>query len=50
MKNSFGGAVLTLAWVAGIVVAKGFWATFWSVIIPFVAWYHFVAYLFSVMK
>jgi hypothetical protein len=26
-------------WVAGVVIAKGFWSTFFALIIPFYAWY-----------
>lgn len=26
-------------WVAGIVIAKGFWSTFFAVIVPLWAWY-----------
>lgn len=26
-------------WVAGIVIAKGFWSTFFAVIFPLWAWY-----------
>ena len=32
--------VLSFAvWVAGVVIAQGFWSTFWAVLIPFWAWY-----------
>jgi hypothetical protein len=32
--------LLTLIfWIAGIVLAKGFWSTFFAVIIPFYSWY-----------
>jgi len=26
-------------WVIGVVIAKGFWSTFFALIIPFYAWY-----------
>lgn len=26
-------------WIAGIVIAKGFWSTFFAVFIPFWSWY-----------
>lgn len=26
-------------WIAGVVIAKGFWSTFFAVICPFWAWY-----------
>lgn len=26
-------------WIAGIIIAKGFWSTFFAVIIPFWSWY-----------
>ena len=28
-----------IIWIAGIVIAKGFWMTFWAVIIPFFSWF-----------
>lgn len=31
--------VLLIAWIAGVVLAKGFWSTFFAVIIPFWAYY-----------
>lgn len=31
--------VLLVAWVAGIVIAKGFWSTFFAVIIPLWGYY-----------
>jgi len=43
-----GSAILTLVWVMGIVLAKGFWPTFWAIVIPPWAWYlaveHFMQY------
>jgi hypothetical protein len=34
-----GRVLLIAAWVCGVVLAKGFWSTFFAVIIPFWAWY-----------
>jgi hypothetical protein len=31
--------VMTFTWIGGIVIAKGFWSTFFAVIFPFWAWY-----------
>ena len=31
--------LLTLIWVAGIVIAKGFWSTFFSIFFPPWSWY-----------
>ena len=28
-----------VGWIAGIVIAQGFWSTFFAVIIPLWAWY-----------
>ena len=40
---SIGSAILTIAvivpWVVGVVIAKGFWSTFFAVIMPFWSWY-----------
>jgi len=30
---------LLVAWIAGVVIAKGFWSTFFAVIVPFWAYY-----------
>lgn len=46
---STGAALLAIvfgfAWLFGIVVAKGFWATLFSITIPFVAWYLAMAWV-----
>ena len=34
-----GGVVLGFAWLAGIVLASGFWSTFIACVFPFWAWY-----------
>jgi hypothetical protein len=31
--------VLTLLWIGGIVIAKGFWSTFFAIFIPPWGWY-----------
>jgi len=31
--------ILLFAWIAGIVIAKGFWSTFFAVIIPLWSYY-----------
>lgn len=31
--------ILTIMWVAGIVIAKGFWSTFFAIVLPLWAWY-----------
>jgi hypothetical protein len=31
--------ILFVAWIAGIVIAKGFWSTFFAVVIPFWGYY-----------
>ena len=39
------GFVLSLAWILGIVIAKGFWSTFFAVIIPFYSYYLVVEHI-----
>jgi hypothetical protein len=31
--------ILTVAWVCGLVLAKGFWSTLFAIFIPLWAWY-----------
>ena len=31
--------VAFIVWVAGIVIANGFWSTFFAVVFPFWGWY-----------
>ncbi len=31
--------ILTASWIAGIVIANGFWSTLFAIFIPFWAWY-----------
>lgn len=40
MRN-IAGVIAFLIWMCGIVIAKGFWSTFFAVCIPFWAWYLF---------
>jgi len=41
--TSIGSSVLVIAiiasWITGIAIAKGFWATFFSIVIAPYAWY-----------
>lgn len=34
-----GRAIMAIVWVIGIVVANGFWSTFFAIVIPLWAWY-----------
>lgn len=38
------GAVAIIAWIAGVVLAKGFWLTTVAVCFPFYAWYLLIEY------
>lgn len=38
LRNIFAG-ILFIAWIAGTVLAKGFWLTFLSICFPFYPWY-----------
>jgi len=31
--------IISITWIAGIVLAKGFWLTLLSICMPFYAWY-----------
>lgn len=33
------GLVFVTAWVAGLVIAKGFWGMFFAIFVPPYAWY-----------
>jgi hypothetical protein len=33
------GLLFTLMWIAGIVIAKGFWSTFFAIVVPLWAYY-----------
>jgi hypothetical protein len=45
--NSIGSAFLVVLWIAGVVVAKGFWSTLFSIFVFPWGWYlaveHFMA-------
>lgn len=34
--------ILISSWIAGVVIAKGFWSTLFAIYIPPYAWYLFV--------
>jgi len=40
-------AFLTILWLLGIIIAKGFWSTFFAVIIPIYGWYLFLERIFT---
>lgn len=42
------GFFLFFLWVAGVVIAEGFWSTLFSIIVPFWAYYLFVEKLLIV--
>jgi len=47
-----GTGVLTLAWVMGMVLVKGFWPMFFAIIVPPYAWYitvEFFLHYFNVL-
>ena len=31
--------ILVVLWIAGIVIAKGFWSTFFAIFVPIWSWY-----------
>ena len=37
--NTIAGFVVLFSWIAGIVLAKGFWLTVAATFCPFYAWY-----------
>ena len=37
--KSLVGLIFAVAWIAGIVIAKGFWSTFFAIVIPFWSYY-----------
>lgn len=39
--------VLFVAWIAGIIIAKGFWSVFFAIIIPFWSYYLVVEQLMA---
>jgi hypothetical protein len=51
MRDSFKtlvGLFLFFSWVAGVVIAEGFWSTLFSIIVPFWAYYLLVEKLLIV--
>jgi len=43
--NALVTLVLTIGWIAGVVLAKGFWWTFLAIIFPWYGWYLVVKHL-----
>ena len=39
MMNSLLNLIMFIVWIGGVIIAKGFWSTFFAFIIPFYAWY-----------
>ena len=39
MQNETLGFMLIVFWVVGVVLAKGFWSTFFAITILFLSWY-----------
>jgi hypothetical protein len=37
--KDFSKALFLVAWVTGVIIAKGFWSTFFAFICPFWGWY-----------
>lgn len=37
--RTIGSAILLFVWVMGVVIAQGFWSTFFAFFIPFWAYY-----------
>lgn len=37
--NAFISLIFTTFWLAGIVLAKGFWSVTFAILIPFWSWY-----------
>lgn len=36
---TLGSVVAAIIWISGVVIAKGFWSTFFAIIVPFWSWY-----------
>ena len=49
LMNSLVTLILFIAWVAGAVLAKGFWLTTLAIIIPFYSWYLVMEQLLKAM-
>lgn len=43
--NTLGGFLSMLLWIAGIVLASGFWSTFFAIFFPPWGWYLSVEFL-----
>jgi len=41
--NRLANLILLFTWIAGIVIAQGFWNTFFAIIIPFWSYYLVIA-------
>lgn len=39
IRLNFWSIVFLVVWIAGIVLAKGFWSTLAALIVPFWSWY-----------
>lgn len=37
--HEFINVLLFIAWIGGLVIAKGFWSTFFAFIFPLYSWY-----------
>ena len=45
LSELLGGFIVVASWLAGIVLAKGFWSTAFTIILPPYAWYLVVEHL-----
>jgi len=41
--NRLANLILLFTWIAGIVIAQGFWSTFFAIIVPFWSYYLVIA-------
>jgi hypothetical protein len=39
MLREFFSLIMVIMWLVGLVIAKGFWSTFFAVIFPLYSWY-----------
>jgi hypothetical protein len=44
-SNSFTALILLFTWIAGFVIAKGFWSSLLALVFPIWAWYLFIEVL-----
>ena len=42
--------LLTIMWIIGFIIAKGFWSTFFTIIFPPYAWYLFIERVLILVK